>query len=258
MQPILAHQTTAMHVVRLETDEEAAEVVPVPSVALEASILDLKELLGIVSRYKLPRHLKRIKKTELPGCVLVLVGHKHTLSEEDLRAFGRYRAVDVCVPKSMPVTQKQNTECQRHWPCYYFSREIYPDVCASYVKGMFSDLAGCFQKLSEVPCSGVCMVCVDGTVVHSEADTDNVMGHAVMKSVSAVSRQKRGYLCTGLDAFVYREPCTSCAMALVHGRISRVFFVEKSPQGPYSHLRLCYNRSINHRYPVYQIIVSTQ
>eukprot|EP00866_Antonospora_locustae_P001276 jgi/Antlo1/1276/320 len=100
------------------------------------------------------------------------------------------------------------------------------------------------------------MIYMDGVVVNSETDTDNVAGHAVMKSVSAVSRQKRVYLCTGLDAFVYREPCTSCAMAFVHGRISRVFFVEKSPRGPYSYLKLCYNKNINHRYPVYRIVAS--
>lgn len=245
-----------LHIERIETDEEVAKVEPVLSVALEVSIMDLKVLLGTLSRYKLPKHLKRIKKSELSGSVLVLIGHKHTICEGYLKTFDKYRAVDVWVPKSMPVTQKQNIECQKYWPCYYFYKEIFPDVCASYVENVFLDLASSFRRLGDVPCSGVCMISMDGAVVHSEADTDNVAGHAVMKSVSVVSRQKRGYLCTGLDAFVYREPCTSCAMALVHGRIGRVFFVEKSPGGPYSHLRLCYNKSINHRYPVYKIVVS--
>lgn len=32
------------------------------------------------------------------------------------------------------------------------------------------------------------------------------------------------YLCTGYDLYVTREPCSMCAMALVHSRIRRVFY----------------------------------
>lgn len=245
-----------IRVERLEMAEEAADVELVPSVALEVDVLDVKELLSTVSRHKLPRHVKRIKKAGLPEKVLVLIGYKHMLRECDIKIFSKYRMVDAKVPKSMPITQKQNMECQKHWPCYYFCREVLPEVGASYVENVFAVLTSKFRTLCEASCSGICIISLDSVVIHSEVDTDNVVGHAVMKSISAVCRKRRGYLCTGFDAFVYREPCTSCAMAFVHGRISRVFFVEKRPYGPYSHLRLCYNKSINHRYPVYRIVAS--
>lgn len=252
--PRSAHLEMDILVERLETPEEAACVELVPSVALEAGVLDVGELLCAASRYRLPRHVKRVKKSEQPGMVLVLVGFKHALRDCDMEIFFKYKAVDVMVPKDMPVTQRQSAECQKHWPCYYFCRKVFPEVSASHVEGAFADLLGRFRALRDIFCSGTCMISLDGAVLHSEVDTDNVVGHAVMKSVSAVSRRGIGYLCTGFDAFVYREPCTSCAMALVHGRISRVFFVEERPHGPYSHLRLCYNKSINHRYPVYRIV----
>jgi tRNA-specific adenosine deaminase 3 len=63
------------------------------------------------------------------------------------------------------------------------------------------------------------------------------------------------YLCTGFDCFLVREPCTMCAMALVHSRVARVVYCMSDTQhgalgGSY---RLHSQRSLNHHYKVYHM-----
>lgn len=68
----------------------------------------------------------------------------------------------------------------------------------------------------------------------------------------------RPYLCTGFDAYVTREPCAMCAMALVHQRVRRVFFgVPNTFRGALgSKYRLQGVRNLNHHYTVFQVSIS--
>nr|KAJ3418788.1 adenosine deaminase, tRNA-specific 3 [Polyrhizophydium stewartii] len=62
-----------------------------------------------------------------------------------------------------------------------------------------------------------------------------------------------GYLCSGLDLYVTREPCAMCAMALVHSRIRRVFYGERSDEGALgSAHKLHVHPSLNHHYLVFR------
>ncbi|KAJ0984933.1 hypothetical protein J5N97_003289 [Dioscorea zingiberensis] len=78
----------------------------------------------------------------------------------------------------------------------------------------------------------------------------------VQKNVST-SEGMRPYLCTGFDIFLVWEPCTMCAMALVHQRIRRIFYAFPNPNdGALGSVhRLQGEKSLNHHYSVFRILL---
>jgi tRNA-specific adenosine deaminase 3 len=68
------------------------------------------------------------------------------------------------------------------------------------------------------------------------------------------------YLCTGYDCFVVAEPCTMCAMGLVHSRLARIIYCKQSSSygalgGRY---KLHAQRTLNHHYKVYHLPLQQQ
>ncbi|XP_020102718.1 probable inactive tRNA-specific adenosine deaminase-like protein 3 isoform X2 [Ananas comosus] len=76
-------------------------------------------------------------------------------------------------------------------------------------------------------------------------------------SSDSSSEAMRPYLCTGFDIYLVWEPCTMCAMALVHQRIRRVFYAFPNTNGGAlaSVHRLHGERSLNHHYSVFRILI---
>jgi tRNA(Arg) A34 adenosine deaminase TadA len=71
----------------------------------------------------------------------------------------------------------------------------------------------------------------------------------------AVVETNKPYLCVGLDLYITREPCTFCAMALVHSRIGRVFYLSANPRsgalGSRYHLHA--DKRLNHSFGVWRL-----
>ena len=61
------------------------------------------------------------------------------------------------------------------------------------------------------------------------------------------------YLCTSFTAYLTHEPCSMCAMALIHSRISQVYYVfNKSTGYLNSNCKLHCLSSLNHNYEVFR------
>ena len=71
---------------------------------------------------------------------------------------------------------------------------------------------------------------------------------------SEMSNLSAGYLLNSYDVYVKYEPCVMCAMALVHSRVTRVFFNKPSSKGALQTLaKLHIMEELNHTFEVYRM-----
>ncbi|KAH7283753.1 hypothetical protein KP509_34G022500 [Ceratopteris richardii] len=97
-------------------------------------------------------------------------------------------------------------------------------------------------------------------------DTDGKLMNAKCVHINEApdSLQKQGrvrndqYLCTGFDAYITREPCYMCAMALLHQRVRRIFYGIPNPNvgALGGSQRLHGMEGLNHHYLVFQVSLS--
>ena len=77
--------------------------------------------------------------------------------------------------------------------------------------------------------------------------------HSTIVAINNFEVHEDQYLCSEACAILYEEPCIMCAMALVHSRVQRVYYVHTSEFGAYSYWNL-HERSVNYMYRIFQLI----
>lgn len=226
-----------MKITRILTAEEESEVQFVSLAAKIIKKVDIQKFINAAEICNLPSHLKLIKNYDSDH-VLILTGNSVKMEEEML----------VKVPINQPITLNQYNISKNIWPCKYFIKKE-EKVCLKYVYNTFEIPNTNMSKI----CSLFCIIRDENKVYKIEYDDNAILGHSIFKAIEKVSMMKVGYCCTNLDAFIYCEPCLSCCMAFVHGRIRRVFFIKNTDLGTFTKMKLCYNKNLNHRYNVYCI-----
>lgn len=244
---------------RLATYEEDREVSVADATAIEVLPEDISILIKAEDNGPIPDHLKRVKKN----------GNKMLM----LKCQGIHKipnGIAVKIPKYKPITQTQFEIARRIWPCHFYNQfeesisqaqcekrmletlEFYRSTFNQESSGNCSSMPYNGRDMLNSFCSGVCLIFNESNLLHKALDHEYILGHSVSDCVSEVSKIGGGYLCTGYSAFLYQEPCVSCAMALVHGRIRRVFCYRRgSGKCPFSKMKFNYNRYLNHRFDVY-------
>ncbi|KAK6182960.1 hypothetical protein SNE40_010525 [Patella caerulea] len=114
------------------------------------------------------------------------------------------------------------------------------------------------------PLQHAVMICIDlvarsqGGGMWKLSDNDLVYNQDINTAIS--TENKTGpYLCTGYDLYVTQEPCSMCAMALVHSRINRVFYGSSHKEGALgSFYKIHTQKGLNHHYEVYKNTLSIE
>lgn len=200
---------------------------------------------------------------------------------QGVRSFVSVRRVSAKSPK----TKRQHGRANQLWPCNFHPRTEIENLLARtfFLSDQVSkqyEYMRLALNVAQKHRALVGVVVVDPTnervvaTAHDQRDL-NPSNHAVMmalEKVAAVQRKLHSterdkkvdndplpYLCTGYDFYVTREPCTMCAMGMVHSRVRRVFYGYESELGALgSKCKVHTKTALNHHYLVFRDILSNE
>jgi tRNA-specific adenosine deaminase 3 len=207
------------------------------------------------SKYSLT-HLKRAKKSACKDHLEILIGPKDELEELSDLEYLSYNCTScgmfktATVPRIPPYTKKQLKVWTKLWPCIMEQPSTVPyfhlaEECEIIFKLIEEVAPG--QAMLYVPLSDYKIISTKGNLSFE---------HCIMMAINHFEVPDTEYLCTNAYAIAYYEPCIMCAMALVHSRVQRVYFIEDSEKGAYSYWKL-HERSVNYMYRIFKITPDT-
>lgn len=159
---------------------------------------------------------------------------------------------------SVPLNKPYSKELcmswsQLYWPLVWKGNPMVQEIRESYKnfkKGTIEKYLkeACNLSNSSNASHPIATIIVDpikDQVMASSVDkrsSEDPMIHSVMSCINQVADNERrrrktlgdhketnNYLCLNYDVYTTHEPCTMCAMALLHSRIGRLFFIKSSP-----------------------------
>lgn len=117
-------------------------------------------------------------------------------------------------------------------------------------------------EIGEVPVGAV--VVMDGEIIgrgyNQVIATQDPTAHAEIVALRQAARAARNYRLPGAEIYVTIEPCTMCAGAMVHARISTLHFAAREPRAGAagSSVDAFANPGLNHRVEVHPGVCETE
>lgn len=200
-------------------------------------------------------HCKRIRKHKCEGFIEVLVAKSTSVKLSEISTLqATYAACPSCsfvstcdVPAIAPSSRSQTDTWSAIWPCVYkvpsFEPLIFSQQEIEFVKAILSNLDE------------------DSALIFNSKDSSSSfgrssihqLGHCIMEAIHAYKSSETQYYCSDCWIIALKEPCIMCGMALVHSRVSRVYFVYNSERGAYSKFNL-HLKPVNYMYRVIRVI----
>ena len=211
-------------------------------------------------------HLKRIKnrnilicptsckfsKNDLEAKIFIELSNRNVFCESE-------SVIEIVQVSSNPVlTQQQYKIANSLWPIRITVPLVDPEQVVVDEKNLiFNNFNKLFKSGKE------CLFIKDEIVVYTTcADRTSCIHykHAIINGCSLVGPQS-DYLATGFDVYCLGEPCLMCSMALLHSRVSRVYYLVNSRDekncwgGLGSVLSIHANAQLNHRFHVFRVVL---
>ncbi|KAL6949954.1 hypothetical protein ACO0QE_000623 [Hanseniaspora vineae] len=172
------------------------------------------------------------------------------------------------VPKTLPPTKEIALEWGKtYWPLTWRGNpndqvlndmEYNMEQINKYLKEISERSAACNNT---VPSVTIFLHSKHNRVYVAYDDRDktgNPLDHSVMCGIKKVAENlpNDGYLCLDYEVFTTHEPCAMCCMALVHSRISRLFYIQdvKDTGSLKSNYRMHNIKSLNSKYQVFKYV----
>lgn len=216
-------------------------------------VLGLIRELSIVDPVRL-QHVKRLQKM-LASSLTVILCSSELIEKDDLVnrlekngiVFQELRVRQV--PAHCPPTKELALRWgEKHWPLVWKGN---PND--QVLNGMVFNMEHIGEHLRSITeesmkCSALPIVTsiVDPTtnsVVACSRDVrhEHPLHHSIMRSIEMVAENEllrrsspdpaeQHYLCNDYHVYTTHEPCTMCAMALVHSRVARLIYLRRSPK----------------------------
>lgn len=161
----------------------------------------------------------------------------------------------VQLPLWCPNSEKQRQDCLKFWPMNNIiavpQLPIDPIYDHSAILGKIISNKSVIIKIPNTNH-------IISTNISDCLNCEGHISHGVIKALGEASKyssENDSYLCTDLDVYCYYEPCMMCAMAMVHSRVGRLFFVTSNPKfgGIMSQAQIHSCPTINHRFRAFKL-----